>query len=80
MAERDNPEASGHLPDHFVEAAEAGGLTSSLPASDGDRVAASRYAISAVRGGQYCLDAHWLRRADQVAMRAEVDRICMLCL
>jgi hypothetical protein len=47
MAERDNPEASGHLPGHFVEAAEAGGLTSSLPASDGDRVAASRYAISA---------------------------------
>jgi hypothetical protein len=46
MAERDNPEASGHLPGHFVEAAEAGGLTSSLPASDGDRVAASRYAIS----------------------------------
>jgi hypothetical protein len=42
MAERDNPEASGHLPDHFVEAAEAGGLTSSLPASDGDRVEASR--------------------------------------
>lgn len=35
---------------------------------------------AAVRGGQYCLDAHWLRRADQVAMRAEVDRICMLCL
>jgi hypothetical protein len=32
MAKRDNPEASGHLAGHFVEAAEAGGLTSAIAA------------------------------------------------
>jgi hypothetical protein len=37
---RQAPEASGHLPGHFVEAAEAGGLTSGLAASDGDSLAA----------------------------------------
>ena len=30
--------------------------------------------------GQDCLDAHRLRRADQVTLRAEVDRICMMPL
>jgi hypothetical protein len=44
---RQAPEASGDLPGHFVEDAEAGGLTSGLAASDGDSVAAFRYAISA---------------------------------
>jgi hypothetical protein len=32
--------------------------------------------VAAVRGGQGGLDVHRLRRADQVALRAEVDRIC----
>ena len=46
------PEASGDLPGHFIEAAEAGGLTSGLAASDGDSTAVLRYAISAdLRGG-----------------------------
>ena len=40
--------------------------------------ALERCAISAL-SGQVCLDAHRLRCADQVALRAEVDRICMLC-
>jgi hypothetical protein len=44
-----SPESSGDLPGHFVEAADAGGLTFGLAAPDGDSVAASRHAISAVR-------------------------------
>ena len=46
------PEASGDLLGHFVEAAEAGGLTSGLAASDGDSVAAfgTRYPPD-LRGG-----------------------------
>jgi hypothetical protein len=32
--------------------------------------------IPADRGGQDALGAHRLRRADQVVLRAEVDRIC----
>ena len=49
---RQAPQASGHLPGHFAKAAEAGGLTSGLTASDGDSTAALRYAISAdLRGG-----------------------------
>jgi hypothetical protein len=40
------------------------------------RTASARSAADLV--GQDGLDAHRLRRADQVALRAEVDRICMM--
>jgi hypothetical protein len=63
-------EASGDLPGYFVEAAEAGGLTLGLAASDGDSVAALRHAISAVRRVYGIPGIHQLAHAEQANLRA----------